>query len=115
MAGDLVRCRCGNPSDGWPDELGISTLCQNCWESDCDESWWANFATNPWWWCSVTDDREPTMIVCEGVGQPTHDSQYAGTGMCQMCGQAVHQRKDGSATHHTRRDVLADLEAGYFD
>lgn len=47
MADDLVKCRCGNPSDGWPDELGVSTLCQDCWESDCDESWWANFAANP--------------------------------------------------------------------
>lgn len=47
LADDLAKCRCGNPSDGWPDELGVTTLCQDCWESDCDESWWANFAANP--------------------------------------------------------------------
>lgn len=63
----------------------------------------------------MADDRQPTYITCEGVGARTHDSQYVGIGMCSMCGCAVHQRSDGTASHHIRRDIVADIEAGYFD
>ena len=33
-------CKCGQPHDGWTGEDG-SQLCQMCWESECDKSWWA--------------------------------------------------------------------------
>ena len=29
------KCKCGEPSDGWPDEM-----CQMCWERYCSEKWW---------------------------------------------------------------------------
>ena len=32
-----ATCKCGQPSDGWPDDM-----CQDCWEADCDRSWWDN-------------------------------------------------------------------------
>lgn len=38
MANDN-RCACGNPHDNWPGKDG-SLLCQDCWEKQCDESWW---------------------------------------------------------------------------
>jgi hypothetical protein len=34
-----MTCTCGKPSDGWPDGNG-GELCQECWESVCDKSWW---------------------------------------------------------------------------
>jgi hypothetical protein len=33
------RCKCGEPHDNWPGEDG-GPLCQMCWESECDASWW---------------------------------------------------------------------------
>lgn len=31
-----IKCKCGENSDGWPDDL-----CQMCWEKYCDEAFWA--------------------------------------------------------------------------
>lgn len=39
MTVEEQKCRCGKPSDGWPDTNG-GELCQMCWEADCSESWW---------------------------------------------------------------------------
>lgn len=33
-------CKCGKPHDGWPGENGEDQLCQDCWERECDKSWW---------------------------------------------------------------------------
>jgi hypothetical protein len=34
-------CRCGQPLDiTWPGKDG-SDVCQECWEDQCNESWWA--------------------------------------------------------------------------
>lgn len=32
-------CTCGKAHDGWPSKDG-SLLCQDCWEAECDKSWW---------------------------------------------------------------------------
>ena len=37
---DGPRCRCGKPSDGWPDGAG-GELCQDCWEVHCAQTWWS--------------------------------------------------------------------------
>jgi len=37
---DEQVCKCGNPIDvGWPGNDN-DTICQDCWESECDKSWW---------------------------------------------------------------------------
>jgi hypothetical protein len=28
-------CACGNPGEGWPDDM-----CQECWAAHCDRAWW---------------------------------------------------------------------------
>ena len=39
MSETSATCQCGETSDGWPGENGAE-LCQMCWESQCDKSWW---------------------------------------------------------------------------
>jgi hypothetical protein len=36
---ELDKCKCGRPHDGWPGDDG-GELCQDCWESECSESYW---------------------------------------------------------------------------
>lgn len=36
----LKACPCGAPSDGWSGD-GDAELCQVCWESYCNRTWWA--------------------------------------------------------------------------
>ena len=38
MTEDERKCKCGKPHDNWPGDDGL--LCQMCWESECDASWW---------------------------------------------------------------------------
>jgi hypothetical protein len=39
MTEDERKCKCGEPHDNWPGNDG-GLLCQMCWESECDKSWW---------------------------------------------------------------------------
>lgn len=57
--------------------------------------------------------NEPTMMVCEGSGCPTHQTVFNGR-VCSMCGATV-ETNGGIAVLHARRDILADLERGDFD
>ena len=36
------RCK-SKRSDGWP-AIGPGELCQDCWEAQCSEEWWATLA-----------------------------------------------------------------------
>lgn len=37
---DTELCRCGEPHDNWSTEYPKTKLCQDCWEKECDASWW---------------------------------------------------------------------------
>ena len=39
MTAEAVKCKCGEPSDGWPGK-DDGELCQMCWEAYCSETWW---------------------------------------------------------------------------
>lgn len=40
---DPNRCLlCPRPHDGWPSDEPERMLCQDCWEAECDKSWWDN-------------------------------------------------------------------------
>jgi len=41
----MLRCKCGQPSDGWPGDKAGEELCQMCWEEYCDRAFWAQFDT----------------------------------------------------------------------
>ena len=77
---EVKTCPCGEPHDGWPGENG-EELCQMCWESECDKSWWrmvnalnalyvaseskGSQELNTYEWrCNCGKENQPTTVYC---------------------------------------------------
>ena len=46
-AGEDICCKCGKPSDGWPN-APKGFLCQLCWEAESSAEWWRMSSSLDW-------------------------------------------------------------------